>query len=154
MDPSISLLISEVPIFAALSDEELMVVEKHLTSHEVAAKDVVFKEGSHGNYMCFVVEGELDVIKRVGADKQATLVTLGKGQSVGEMAMIDGLIRSATVRAKTDSLIVVMKRGDFDTLLEKYPRIGVKILRGLARMLSMNLRKTSNDLTKLMLSLT
>jgi CRP-like cAMP-binding protein len=96
-----------------------------------------------------VVEGELSVIKRAD-DGDTTIAKVGKGESVGEMAIIDGLTRSADVVAATETQVLILKRDDFDKLVAEQPEIGVKILRSLAKALSMTLRDRSETLARLM----
>ena len=67
--------------------------------------------------------------------------------------MIDKLKRSATVRAQVETNVLVMSRQQFDDILTKYPAMGIKILKGLAMMLSQNLRKTATRLADYMLPL-
>ena len=51
-----------------------------------------------------------------------------------------------TVRARTQATMVVLTREAFDSILKTHPQVGIKILKGIARLLSMNLRKTSSQL--------
>jgi len=144
-----------VPIFSELGFDELEIVEKIVFYREFTADKVVFEEGSHGRLMYFIVDGKLEVIKKkVGSEEVAHITTVSHGQSVGEMALIDGFVRSATVKAKTDGAFLVLKREDFDNLQEKHPTIGIKILKSISRLISINLRKTSKELTILMLPIT
>ncbi len=83
----------------------------------------------------------------------AALATLTKGRSIGEMAVIDDFPRSATVRARTKGTLVLLTRQGFEVILEQHPGIGVKILKGISRLLSQNLRKTSSRLVDYMLPL-
>jgi len=76
--------------------------------------------------------------------------TIEEGGSLGEMSLIDGLTRSATTKASKPSTILILRRDDFNNLIKKYPVVGVKILKGIARLLSLNLRKTSGQMTSLM----
>lgn len=159
MGESIIHLLHEVPIFDKLELEELELVEKRLFAHLFSEGDIVFNEGTTGNYVCFVVNGVLEVIKHStnrndGSNNMVVITTLSRGQSIGEMSIIDGLTHSATVRAKTETSVLILSRIEFDMLLDEFPRIGIKILKGISRLLSLNLRKTSNDLTELMLTIT
>ena len=79
------------------------------------------------------------------------MTTLSHGESMGELALIAGFVRSATVRAKTDGLLLRLKHEDFKELLKNHQVIGIKILEAMAILLSVKLRKTSKDLTELML---
>tara|TARA_B100001964_G_C14253512_1_gene611126 strand:- start:4177 stop:4491 length:315 start_codon:yes stop_codon:yes gene_type:complete len=97
--------------------------------------------------VCFIVDGRLEVIKESMEGKENTLATLKTGQAIEEMALIDGLPCSTTVRACTQSALAVLSNEGFDALLEQSPMTGIKILQHLARGLSPNLRRTSNKLT-------
>ena len=70
------------------------------------------------------------------------LAALGVGELVGEMAIIDELPRSATVVARSEVHALVLTREAFDQVVNDEPAIGVEILKGLARRMSMNLRYT------------
>jgi CRP-like cAMP-binding protein len=115
---------------------------------------VIFKQGSAAESMCLVLSGELEVMKATKDGKQVKIATIGDGQSVGEMALVDGMVRSASVKAALMTTIVVLKRSDFDEIMQQYPRIAAKILKGIARHISINLRKTSDQLMSLMMPLT
>lgn len=149
MNLSISLLMSDFPLFHSLMPEECEIVEKKMGALDLEPGTVVYKEGEHGKSMCFVVNGKLDVIKKDAKGKEVIVTSLTKGQSVGEMALIDGMIRSATIRAANPTTIVVLKRESFEQLLSEQPVIGVKILKDLARSLSASLRKSSTQITNL-----
>lgn len=146
---SISLLMSDFPLFHSLMPDECDLVEKKMAALELKRGTVVYKEGEHGKSMCFVVDGKLDVVKKDAKGAEVVVATLGKGQSVGEMALIDGMIRSATIRAATEATIVVLKRDSFEQLLNEQPVIGVKMLKELARSLSTSLRKSSDQITRM-----
>ena len=103
-----------------------------------------------GDFVCFVTKGALDVLKKNEKGKEILIASLGKGRSIGEMAVIDDFPRSATVKAKTHSTLIILTRRGFEQLLDKHPQIGVKLLKGLARLLSMNMRKTSSLLADML----
>lgn len=148
----IDLLIG-IPIFDSLKSDELRLVTRYMNLLDVAEGDVVFKEGDPGSYVCFVVDGTLEVIKGAGTGHQIVIATLGRNRSIGEMAVIDDFPRSATVRARNPGTLLILTREGFESILDDHPRTGVKILKGLARLLSQNLRKTSSRLADYMLPL-
>lgn len=136
-------LISEMAFFNAFESHELDIVSKHLSYREVEKGEAVFNEGDKGNYMCFVAEGSLNVIKDVDGKKDAVLSVISRGKSFGEMAMVDLSPRSATVVGAKKTVLIVLGREAFDQLLEHHPKIGVKLLSGVARLLSLYLRQAS-----------
>ncbi len=150
MQSNIKQVLMNNSLFAQLTAEELDRVAAFLRPHEVPADTVVFKEGAHGNYVCFLTDGILHILKQRDNGQESLIATLKEGQSVGEMAIIDGLPRSATVRAATDASLLLLKRDDFNKLLETEPAIAAKILKAISRMLSIHLRKTSGELSNLL----
>lgn len=145
--------ISQIPIFDSLKGDECRILVQHMGYFKAAAGDLLFEEGEDGDYVCFVVSGRLEVLKNVGEEKQVTLATLKKGRSFGEMAIIDKLKRSATVKAQVETNVLVISCQQFDDLLTTHPAMGIKVLKGLAMMLSQNLRKTATRLADYMLPL-
>jgi CRP-like cAMP-binding protein len=145
--------IMELPLFEDLNRDELALIEPYLICRDIKQGTVIYKQGEHGNSICFVVEGALDVIKKGDDNNEVQVASLRKGQAVGEMAIIDGFTRSATIRAQSDSSILILKRDDFNKCIDQNPAMGVKILKALARMLSSNLRATSEAVSKMMASL-
>jgi CRP-like cAMP-binding protein len=149
----IEFLILNIPILGTLKDKELMVIEKYLNFIELTPGEIVFEEGDRGDYVCFVVEGSLDVLKKSETGEEILISTLSKGRSIGEMSGIDDLPRSATIKARTKSTLLTLSRENFDYILAEHSTIGVKIIKGIARLLCLNLRKTSSRLADYMLPL-
>jgi CRP-like cAMP-binding protein len=149
----IEFLILSIPILGRLKDKELKIIEKYMNLIEVMPGEILFKEGDSGDYVCFLVDGWLDVLKKTETGECIVISTLSKGSSVGEMAVIDNLARSATVKARTKSTLLTLSEENFNYILAEHPSIGVKILKGIASVLSTNLRKTSSMLANSMLPL-
>jgi len=149
----IDFLILNIPILARLKDKELRTIEKYMNLIDVIPGQTVFKEGDRGDYVCFVVDGALDVVKESASGESIVIATLSKGGSIGEMAVIDELPRSATIKARSKSTLITLSQENFNYILAEHSAIGVKILKGITRLLSMNLRKTSSRLADYMLPL-
>jgi CRP-like cAMP-binding protein len=144
------------PFFESLTSEELLVTVGHINFMEVEANEILFREGEHADCVYFVIEGELDVIKesaggKAGSADQVLIATLAKGRSIGEMAVIEKTPRSATVRVRAKATLASLTLEGFDLLLLNHPKVGIKILKGIARLLSQNLRRTSSRLAEHML---
>lgn len=139
-----------LPLFNDLTPAELKAVARHMGFIEIKKGDVLFYEGDRGNYMCFVVDGILEVIKQTERQTEAIISTLTRGRSIGEMSVIDSFPRSATVRAQTPATLLILTREGFETLLSQHAQLGIKLLKSLARLLSMHLRKTSSQLADFM----
>jgi len=112
----------------------------------------LFVEGDQGTLMGFVVNGILEIQKRADTGENIVLARLTKGSSIGEMALIDKSPRSATVIAKQATTMVTLTDKGFELLAEKYPSLGIKVIQKIARLLSLNMRRTSSKLADLMQS--
>lgn len=138
-------------IFAGLSTQELAAIEKFMFVNNVEAGDCVFNEGEKGDYVCFVASGMLDVLKKNSAGLQVVITAIQAGNSIGEMALIDRQSRSASVRARETSSLVVLTRKGFDMIIRQHPDIAIRILINIAQKLSQNIRSTSERLAEFML---
>lgn len=146
MNPNSLQLLRDTAIFEQLEDAQLQRIEQRLIQLTFEPGDLLFREGAPGRYICFVIEGQLDVFKDSGGGDNVAIATLGPGHSVGEMSIIDGLTCSATVTASSHCRVLALTREDFERLVDEEPRLGTEIFRGISRLLSMSLRKTSADL--------
>ncbi|NIQ88913.1 MAG: cyclic nucleotide-binding domain-containing protein, partial [Deltaproteobacteria bacterium] len=87
---------------------------------ELTPGEMVFEEGDPGDYVCFVVEGSLEVLKGTEKGEEIVISTLSKGSSIGEMSVIDDLPRSASVKARTKATLLTLSRENFDYILAEH----------------------------------
>ncbi|MGB3212368.1 MAG: cyclic nucleotide-binding domain-containing protein [Desulforhopalus sp.] len=141
-----------LPIFSSFNVDELSVFARHMSFIHLQRGEHLFVEGDQGTFMGFVVTGILEVQKKAETGENIILARLTKGSSIGEMALIDKSPRSATVIAKQATTMVTLTDKGFDLLAEKYPPLGIKVIQKIARLLSLNMRRTSSKLADLMQS--
>lgn len=101
-------LLRNIPIFAPLPPLTLEQLAAQLSRVHVAAGDVVFRQGDHGDRFYVVDSGEVEV-----APEGRTPVTLGRGDSFGEIALLRDVQRTATVAARTDADLYALERDLF-----------------------------------------
>jgi CRP-like cAMP-binding protein len=132
----------ELKIFHLLNKEELEQIVSYFEIVHYSAGTTVFTEGDPGDFIGFIVSGKLEVKKQTEfKGKQIVLALLSKGSFVGELSLVDEYPRSASVVAPEDTDLVILRRGALDTLMQKFPYTGIKILKGLNRILAIRLRK-------------
>ena len=154
MKENITDLMVKIPMFAGLNADELEIIKNHIELFEVEKGATLFEEGDQGDSVCFVVNGRLDVTKRTITGEDFVLNTLARGQSVGELSIIDKRPRSATVRAKTEATLFTLTRSSFEVIMKEHSEISIKILKGLSLLLSKKLRQTSSRLISYMATAT
>jgi CRP-like cAMP-binding protein len=111
------------------------VIADHYPRQHLPAGTTLFHEGDFGTSMFFVVAGNLRVSKRVVEGAEKVLSMLGSGQYVGEMSLLTGAKRSATVQAAVDSEVVEIDQHAFEALLHDQPQVGIELMQQMARRL-------------------
>jgi CRP/FNR family transcriptional regulator, cyclic AMP receptor protein len=110
-----------------------MTIEKCINEYDVA--DVIFEEGSTGRELYVVLEGSIDIVKDNGGSR-TTIVTLGKGEFFGEMAVIDGSARSATaIAAAPNTKVMRINHARFVYLVSQQPAFALMIMDALSKRL-------------------
>ncbi|MGQ9516493.1 MAG: cyclic nucleotide-binding domain-containing protein, partial [Anaerolineae bacterium] len=121
-------------LLAGLSPQQLEDVNDRLRPAKFRAGEVILREGTYGDVMYLIESGQVEVV--AGADSPVLLATLGDGDFFGEMALLTGRPRIATVRAVTDVDLWALQKADFDELLLKYPALTVSLSKVLSQRLS------------------
>lgn len=125
---------------------EIESLAQHLRVERRRKGDVVCREGDAEPSLFVIAQGAVAILKQDAGAQAQLLARLGPGQTIGEMALLDGQPRSATVQAAEDLVLLVLDRAALDRLVDEKPRLGVKLLWKLARFLSQRLRQTSGTL--------
>lgn len=112
------------------------------------ANEIIFHENSGSKELYVIAQGEVDILINRGAagdsDKQETTVALlRRGQSFGEVALVDEGLRSASACAvQNDTRLIVIQRDKLIMLCETYPQLGYRLMYNLAADLAMKIRNT------------
>jgi CRP-like cAMP-binding protein len=119
-----------VDLFSACTDKELEIISRATTRLQFEAGTVMAREGHQGHEFLAIVDGQARVEIR-----GQTIATLGAGDFFGEIALLDGGPRTATVVAETDVVAEVISRREFEAVVERAPHMARRLLVGLARRL-------------------
>ncbi|MFZ4615965.1 MAG: cyclic nucleotide-binding domain-containing protein [Rectinemataceae bacterium] len=110
--------LSHVDIFRSLPAEEMKSVIPFMNERQYPAGETVFNQGDAGDSLFMVESGEVEVIKNGGS-----IATMSHGESFGEMALLSGESRNATLRTLTPVKLWVIRKEDFDRLVKVSPRL-------------------------------
>jgi NTE family protein/lysophospholipid hydrolase len=128
-------------IFGALDDEVRPDVERELSWVCLARDEVLFREGDPGDALYVVLQGRLQVVRERPGLPPRVLREIGRGEPVGEIALLTGAARSSTIRAARDSELLRFSERGFHALLERRPQA----LRPLLRTLAARLENATSD---------
>lgn len=134
-------------MFTGLTEPQLQKLSTIFELKEYHQNEVLFTQGEQGAHLYLVKKGFVEVIVNdPDTSSGRTIVNLGPGQSVGEMALVDQGVRSATVRAAIDGTVVASASRDaFNDLCEKDTATGYRIMRNIAADLSFRIRRRRFD---------
>ncbi|MFM1943549.1 MAG: cyclic receptor protein, partial [Verrucomicrobiota bacterium] len=132
-------MLRRIKVLACLGDAELGRFVDFMDVIRVRQWDNVVYEGSPGDAMFFILEGEVRVRLMI-ADRESILATLQAGEFFGEVALFDHGARSADVVANTDCLLLRIPSGAFQRLVEDNPDLAAPFLLAMGRSLIARLR--------------
>lgn len=139
---SVETLFRSSGLFRGMSDEEVREIVRTSNSRTLQAGESLFKQGDVAAALYIVESGELEVRAQSGFGEEVVLAMLGAGTVVGEMAILEGSSRSATVEALSDCRVFELSRDDFNALREQRSRAAYKLILNLAQTIGDRRRKT------------
>lgn len=146
---SVISVLKQADIFYELSSTQLELVASICDERHFQAGDLIFEENSPGNELYVIASGEVAIYLNpavLGKESQAeseTVSTLRRGQSFGEVALVDEGLRSAGARcSEQDTQLLVIPREKLMLLCDTSPQLGYRLMRNLAADLAMKVRST------------
>lgn len=143
-------ILKQSMVFEGLSESELKKIGVGCVEQAFPMDTAVIEENDPPkNTLYFVKKGEMTVcttnITEDGSNvsDEALITTLGAGDAFGEIAIVDQLPHSATVRTISDSIIFLLSASFIDSICEQHPHIGYIIYRNIAKLICRRLRSTN-----------
>ena len=142
--------LQDIESLAALTNSEHTLLEKTFNKEYYKSNQTVFREGSPGDKVYYIVKGKAHIFVKGKKMKQLQrMKTLCPGTIFGEMALITGNKRSATVISDSELVCYTVDRKMFDSLTRRYPKLGYKILSSISLELAKRIRVTNNIISQL-----
>jgi len=139
----------ETPMFDNLDPTEIMEIIHIVEVEQYHAGDIIFSEGDAGDAWFVLYSGAVEVLKH-GAAGEKKITELGPQACFGEIAILDGSPRSATIRVTEDSVVFRVPRDAFAELLESDHLVAYKLLQHMAVLLAERQRNTTFRLSELL----
>lgn len=140
----------DTPMFDNLDPSEIRQVLHIVETRNLQAGELVFSEGDAGDAWYVLYTGGVEVVKQTAEGEEDVIATLGPQACFGEISILDGLPRSATIRASGDSVMFRIPRTAFEELIKKEDRVAYKLLYHMAILLAQRQRTTTDTLSKLL----
>ena len=136
-------------VFYQLTPAQLELVANLCQESTYQAGGIIFKENSTGKELYIIAQGEVEILIQHGSTESSSkadeivIATLRRGQSFGEVALVDEGLRSASARASQEGTrLLIIPRDRLITLCETYPHLGYRLMHNLAADLAMKIRNT------------
>ena len=141
-------LLARIDFFSELPEEELDRIMAQLEVVDLESGEILFREGDPGEHMYIVVSGELEILKAPNTDNELILNRIPPGQYIGEMSIVTGAPRTASVRAHGDVSLLCMSRAQLQDLLHLHPQLASIMVNVLSQRLDNTNASTFRDLTE------
>ena len=125
--------LATVPLFSQLTRKDLTRLGRAVVERNYKRGETIVKEGDQAVAFFIVRKGHVEVAQSIAGKRSQKLAEFGSGQFFGELALLDGSTRTATVRAMDDAECLVLSRWDFIAEVRSNPQIAVSMLPILAQ---------------------
>ena len=115
------------PLFESLDDAQVAALADRFVTERYGEGEVVVEEGAPGDCLHIIVRGKIEVLKRDPAGRMRRLAVLADGDFFGEIALLEGVPRTATVRTRTPCLMLALDRDEFLGLLRVAPDLRARV---------------------------
>jgi CRP-like cAMP-binding protein len=130
----------------SLTGKEVLTLARYVGVCEAEKGAMIVREGGREAHVCLVIKGRVSIVKEGSGNKPKQIGFGRAGSTFGEMSLVDGEPRSASVVADESTMLVVLTDEGLECLFADVPRLGNKILLKIARVLSQRLRQTNGAL--------
>lgn len=139
-------LLKSMDVFAQVAEEDLAKIAGLLKEKKVGKDTVIFRQGELGDALYVVQSGRIKCASTDTAGREKVLGFFAEGQFFGEMALLTGEPRSATMQAVTDAKLLMLRKDDFDAFLAHNVQVMLHMMKVIAqRQAATNLRLTRGD---------
>ena len=135
-------VLRNIPLFAKIEPAKLKLLAFTSERLEYLSGDELFHQGDDGDAAYIILEGEADILVDT-PDGVIKVATLGKNDIIGEIAILCGVPRTATVVAHGDLATLRVSKDGFFHLVTQFPQVGIEVMSALAR----KLQRTTQALT-------
>jgi len=140
--------LKNIDLFRHLNDEEIRMIEQHTLMREIKKGEALYFEGSSDQNIYILKKGTVKVTKITPQGREIILDIFKEGSILGEMAFLESEERNESAEALEESLLCIMRKGDFDQMVQRMPSLSTQI----TKMIGFRRFKIENKLLDLLFS--
>ncbi len=122
-------LMKHVPLFAKMPDSDVSQIADQCVRRECHKDHVILVEEELGQTLFIILRGTVKITRTSDEGREVIIAILKTGDFFGELSLLDGKGRSATVVAMSQAELFTLRRSEFLMLLERYPQISIELLK-------------------------
>ncbi|MCA9973011.1 MAG: Crp/Fnr family transcriptional regulator [Anaerolineales bacterium] len=134
--------LKQSPLFAALSEAQLRQIAADVVERRFASGEIIFREGDPGQVLYVVRSGQVRIFVNGVDGSETSVILFGRaGEMFGELAVVDGLPRSATAVALDTTILYLITRADFRKHMQRCPQFALNFMKELSMRVRYNTRQ-------------
>ena len=138
-------------LFKQMNAVEIDTISALFQEKKLEKGKTVFVEQMPGESLYLIKKGAVRISKLIAEGDEKTLVTLEAGDVFGEMAILDGSSRSATARVEVDTILLNVKKSDFEKLCVSHPGVALKLMRNIICVFSQRIRENNDEYREMLM---
>jgi len=142
-------ILKQAEIFDGMNPTQLELIGSYCQERSFSTGEMIIPEGAGSDELYVIAEGEVEILvnpalvsNKPEEGEPVAIATLGRGQSFGEIALVDRGMRSASAKARQNTRLLVLPREELIQLCEAYPQLGYRLMYNLAADLALKMRNS------------
>lgn len=141
--------LKQTALFANLNDGELRAIAQNIVPRRFMQGEIIFHEGDPGRYLYLVQSGQVRIFINGIDGSETSVILFGKpGDIFGELAVIDGLNRSASAVALGETVLYTISRENFREQMRQYPQLALNFMKVLSQRVRYNTKQMDSLATQ------
>jgi CRP/FNR family transcriptional regulator, cyclic AMP receptor protein len=134
--------LEQTALFADISPAELQTIARHIVPRTFRQGEIIFHEGDPGRFLYLIKSGQVRIFINGLDGSETSVILFGKpGDIFGELAVIDGLTRSASAVALGETVLYTMSRDNFRQQMRQYPQLALNFMKVLSQRVRYNTKQ-------------
>jgi CRP/FNR family transcriptional regulator/CRP/FNR family cyclic AMP-dependent transcriptional regulator len=137
--------LKQTALFANINDNDLQAIARHIIPRTFKQGEIIFHEGDPGRFLYLVKSGHVRIFINGLDGSETSVILFGKpGDIFGELAVIDGLNRSASAVALGETVLYTMSRESFREQMRRYPQFSLNFMKILSQRVRYNTKQVDS----------